>query len=249
MCRVARGSDVTSGVSGAIQNSDEDSRIWTSLDLNTRLSVDIIDTNGAAGDHGHPTLETNISYRPNDLLRFDVGASRWIFDSERTHRDGLTASQAVSVDVEPNELTQLSARFSWATYSDGNERRRWQLQANQRVLNRPRIVIGYRYTFFDFLTPGHEGYYNPDRYDTHELLLRGAGQIAPRCHWEIRLAGGYETEVHSKSRMTLNSGASVTPKIDPSLDIKIAYDCSTSRTFSNGGFARGIGRLTLRHRF
>lgn len=225
-------------------------RMSDAFDLNARLSVDVIDTRDAADDHVRPTFETYLSYRPNDLLRFDLGASRWTFDSEKTLRDGLTATQAaVSVDVEPNPLTLLSARFSWAAYSDGNERRWWQLQANQRILNWPRIVIGYRFTFFDFLTPGQEGYYNPDRYDTHELLLRGSGQIAPRWHWDIRFVGGYESEKDRKSRMTVNGGASLTHKIDPSLDIEIAYDYSTSRTLPTGGFARGIGRLSLRYRF
>lgn len=225
-------------------------RVSDALDLNARLSADIIDTRGAEGDHVRPTFETYATYRPNDLLRFDLGASRWTFDSEKTLRDGLTATQtALSMDIDPNERTQLSARVSRATYSDGNERRWWQLQANQKLLNWPRIVIGYRYTNFDFLTPGKEGYYNPDRYNTHELLLRGRGEVRPRLHWEFRFAGGYETEERAKSRPTINSGVSLTQQVGADYELEIAYDYSTSRTLSTGGFARGITRLTLKRRF
>lgn len=225
-------------------------RASDALNLNARISIDLINTDGVSDDHIIPTFESYITYLPNDILRFDVGASRMIWDSEKTLLDGMAVTKVdASMDINPNELTKLSARISWATHTDGNECRWWQFQANQRVFNQPRVFIGYRYTYFSYLIPWQEGYYNPDRYNTHQILFQGSDDITPQWYWNIRITAGYETELPNRSRLTLDGGLGLEYKLSSSLEIEMDYNYFTSRTVLPGGFARSVGRLTLSRRF
>jgi len=225
-------------------------RASDALDLNARISVDFINLNGIEREHVIPTFESYVTYFPNDFLRFDVSASRITWDSEQTLRDGMAATKlGISVDVSPNELTKLSARSSWSSHTDGNECSWWQLQANQRIFNQPRIFIGYRYTYFSYLTPWQEGYYNPDRYNTHQVLLQGSDNITSRWYWNARLTAGYETEIPDKSRFTLDGGFGLEYKLSPKFEIELTYNYFTSRTVLPGGFARGVAHLVLSRRF
>jgi tetratricopeptide (TPR) repeat protein len=225
-------------------------RLSDTLELNGAIAIDSINTRGAAGDYSPVTFEAYATVRPIDRVRIDVGATRWTFDSEETLRTGLIATQiGGSADLQPDERTYLSGRISRTTYSDGNRRIWWQAEANHRLFDRPRIVAGYRYTAFDFTRPGQRGYYNPGGFESHELVLRGSGQITPTLRWDVRLIGGYETERPGRSRGTVNAGASLAQQLGADLEIEAAYDYSSSRTFSTGGFERRIARLTLRKRF
>jgi tetratricopeptide (TPR) repeat protein len=225
-------------------------RLSDGVELNGGFSLDFIDVPGAGGNHTLPTFEAYATVRPKDRLRFDVGVSRRIFDSEDALRDGLTATQFdASADFQPDELTTLSVRASVADYSDGNERRWWQLQVSRRLLDQPRVIVGYRYTGFDFKNPWQRGYYSPDRFQSHELLVQAYGNFSKKLRWDLRLAGGHETEKPGGSKFTVNGGLSVTREITRSFEIEAGYDYSSSRTVSDGGFERGIARITLRKRF
>lgn len=225
-------------------------RFSDSLDWHGSLFVDLIDTRGAAGDHAIATYETYFTYWPNDVLRFDVGSSRWTFDNEETLREGLVATQAnASADVSPDDRTRLAARVSRADFSDGNARSWWQFQAERRLWSQPRITVGYRHTGFDFRTPGQGGYYSPDRYRSNEVLLQASGWLRDSVYWDVRLAAGRETELPGESRRIRGGGASVAVKVQPRLYVELAYDYSSSRTTSASGFERGIARLSLRQRF
>lgn len=225
-------------------------RISDLVDWNGGFFVDLIDTDGAPGDHEIFTYDTYFTIRPNDLLRFDVGSSRWTFDNEEALRDGLSAMQGnVSMDLMPNELTKFSGRFSFADYSDGNERTWWQFEMERRIWNDPRIVIGYRYTGFDFSNSWQRGYYSPDLYHSNELLLRANGWLGHGFRWQLRSSFGYEHELPGDSRMIWSAGASLAWEIRRRLEIELAYDYSSSSAASTDGFERGTGRLSLRYTF
>ena len=110
---------------------------------------------------------------PDDLLRFDIGSSRSIFDNEQSLRKGITATYATaSMDVMPDELTRFTARTNWGAYSDGNSRTWWQFETERRIWNHPRIALGFRYTGFEFadIEPA-SGYYNPKNYNSNEVTI------------------------------------------------------------------------------
>lgn len=225
-------------------------RLSDAVELNGSLAVDFIDARGAAKDRAPLTFETYATVRPDDVWRFDAGISRWTFDSEAALRSGLTATQfSLSSDIRPDEAILGAVRFTRARYSDGNRRNWWQVEASRRLLQRPRLVAAYRFTAFGFRFPGREGYYSPRRYRSHDLTLSGSGAVSRSLTWEFRLTGGYETERPGRSRWTVNAGAGLAYRLSPRFEMETAYDFSSSRTSSNGGFERGIARLTLRRRF
>ncbi len=224
-------------------------RISDALEWHGNVFVETIDTRGAAGDHRRTTHDSYLTWWPSDLLRLDLGSSRWTFDSEEALRKGLTARQLkLSMDVLPDARTGLSARASRAEYSDGNRRAWWQLQAERRVWEQPRVALGYRYTAFDFTMPGQGGYYNPERYHLHEALLQASGELGAGVSWELRWALGREDEGTGGSKAVRAGGIRLAWEARPGLQLEVAYDHSTSRTEPTGGFARGIARLTLRYR-
>lgn len=220
------------------------------VEWNGGLYLDAIDTRGASGDHDILTYDTFLTLRPSDLLRFDVGSSRWIFDSEDSLRDGLNAIQGnVSMDVMPDELTKFSGRFSLADYSDGNNRTWWQFELERRIWREPNIHLGYRYTGFDFSNSWQRGYYSPDLYHSNEILARASGWFADKFRWQVRSTIGYEHELPGDSRLIWSAGGGIAWEITRQLEIEIAYDFSSSSAASANGFSRGTGRLGLRYTF
>ena len=225
-------------------------RINDALEVNGAIAVDLIRTRGTNEDFSPIAYEAYATLRPNDLVRIDVGTSRWTFDSEATLRGGLTATQyAASIDLVPDDRTTLSARASVADYTDGNRRTWWQLEASHRILNAPRTTLAYRLTGFDFRLAGQPGYYNPAKFVSHEAVLRSYGQFTPRLRWDVRVVGGVETETPGGSRFIVNAGASLTQALGRNVELEAGYDFSSSRSFSVGGFQRGVARLALRARF
>lgn len=225
-------------------------RISDSFDWHGSLFADVIDTKGATGDHVIPTYETYFTFWPDDLFRFDVGSSRWTFDSEEALRAGLTATQGnVSMDLTPNELTRLTTRASLADYSDGNQRTWWQFEVERRIWHEPRLILGYRYTGFDFSHPWQNGYYSPDLYHAHEALLRTWGWFGRGWRWNLKSAVGYEEELPGDSRLIWNAGGALGWEISTGVELELAYDFSSSKAASTSGFERGTGRLTLRYLF
>ncbi|MGL4401110.1 MAG: tetratricopeptide repeat protein [Luteolibacter sp.] len=220
------------------------------LDWNGGLFLNAIDTRGASGDHEIVTYETYLTLRPNDLLRFDLGSSSWIFDSQEALRDGLRAVQgSASMDFMPDDLTKFSGRFSLADYSDGNARTWWQFEMERRIWRRPDVVLGYRYTGFDFDEPWQRGYYSPDLYHSNEFLVRSWGWWGDRFRWQLASSVGYEHELSESARLIWSAGGGVAWKIQRQLEVELGYEYSSSSATSANGFDRGTARLGLRYIF
>ena len=224
----------------------DDTFAWTG-----NAFVDVIDTQGASGDHVTPTYDTWFTVLPNDVLRFDLGSSRSTFDNEKTLRKGITATYAkVSMDVMPDELTRVSARTNWGHYSDGNSRTWWQLESERRVWNHPRVGAGLRYTGFDFarLEPA-SGYYNPNTYHSNEVTLQASDTIGEKLRWYVGGSAGWEITDPGRDKAIWSAGASLAYPITKTVEVETAYDFFSSRTAASSGFERGTGRLSLRKVF
>ena len=224
-------------------------RLSDALEWSGSLFLDLIDTRGAAGDHRRWTHSTYLTWRPVDGLRLDLSSQRWTFDSEAALRAGLTASQRqVSIDATPDDRRRFSLRANHREYSDGNSRRGWRFDAEQRLWRPAQLWLGYRHTRFDYSLPGQPGYYNPARYRADELLLHAAGTLGPGLGWGLRWAVGREVEQPGGARPIRSGGVQLNWTVQPRLVLEAAYDHSTSRTLATGGFERGIVRLSLRYR-
>ena len=224
-------------------------RIGDALEWNGRVGLDLIDTRGAAGDHRRWVHDTYLTWWPADLLRLDLGSSRWTFDSEETLREGLTARQVkLSVDLLPDELTRGTLRLSRTLVSDGNHSNGWQFEAERRVVQDPRVHLGVRHTRYGFGVPGQGGYFNPRDYRSDEATVQASGGLPGGWRWQLRWAAGREEADPGGSRPIRSGSASLSWQANRELELEAAYDHSTSRTLSSGGFERGIARLTVRYR-
>ena len=215
---------------------------------NGRLSVDVIDTRGASGDHVRPTWDTFVSYCPNDSLRFDAGSSRSLFDDETSLRKGISAVYGnLSMDYTPDELTRITPRFSYGDYSDGNRRPWWQLEGERRVWQHPRVSAGWRYTGFDFAEQLDHGYYNPNHYHSNEVLLRAWDQLGERVRWFVGGSVGYEVSTPGNDKPIWSAGTDLAYELTRDLELEAGYHYFSSRTSGTSGFERGTGSLRLRH--
>jgi tetratricopeptide (TPR) repeat protein len=215
---------------------------------NGRFSVDLIDTQGASGDHVRPTWDTFVSMFPSDSLRFDVGSSRSLFDSEEALQEGVSAVYAnLSMDYVPDELTRITPRFNYGDYSDGNRRSWWQLEGERRVWHHPRIVTGWRYTGMDFAKQKDNGYFDPDHYHSNELLLRAWDQLGERVRWFVGGSVGWEIQSPGSDKPIWSAGTDLAYELTRTLELEAGYHFFSSRTSGTTGFERGTGSLRLRH--
>lgn len=225
-------------------------RFSDAVDWNGSIALDRIETRGAPGDHEIVTYETYLTVMPFDRLRIDIGSSRLTFDSESTLTQGLVATQANgSADFNIDQNSRVSLRGSWTDYSDGNNRTYWQFQADRRLLQYPKVILSYRYTGFDFSMPGKNGYYNPDRFHSHEAIVQASHWVGDSFRWDLKAAIGREKERGGNPRTTVSASTGLGWKLSRDLELEIAYDYSSSRTFATGGFERGIGRIGIVKRF
>ncbi|MDM7948407.1 tetratricopeptide repeat protein [Hydrogenophaga sp.] len=224
-------------------------RLNDDLEWNGRAGLDLIDTTGSTGDHSRLVHDTYLTWWPSDLLRLDLGSSRWTFDSEETLRKGLTATQIkLSADLLPDELTRWTVRVHSSRLSDSNRGDGWQFEAERRVRDVPRVHVGYRHNRYGFSLPGQSGYFNPADYRSDELTLQASGRLPTGLRWQLGWATGLEKSRPGDERPIRSANARLTWEVSTQLAIEAAYDHSTSRTLSDGGFSRGIARLTLQYR-
>ncbi len=219
------------------------------LEWHGDLGIDRIDSVGARGDHDELVWSTWLTAWPRDGLRLDLSSTRHTFDSEITLRQGLVATQtALSADVTPDDLHLVSGKLERTGFSDGNRRQGWELRAQRRLAQQPRLWLGARATQWRFERPGQPGYYNPGRFRLLELQLQASGWLGPGVYWELRFAPGRETEDGAASRSVRSGAAQLAWSVTPATTLELAYDHSTSRTQPGSGFSRGIARLTLKQR-
>lgn len=224
-------------------------RLTDSLEWNGRLGLDLIDTRGDTGDHSRLVHDTYVTWWPGDLLRLDLGSSRWTFDSEETLRQGLTATQTkLSADLLPDDLTRWTVRAHRSEVSDGNRSDGWQFEAERRVWHEPRVHLGYRHNRYGFSRPGQSGYFNPQDYRSDELTLQASGWLPAGLRWQLRWAAGREDVRPGDVRPIRSGSVGLAWEASPRLAFEAAYDHSTSRTLASGGFRRDIARITMHYR-
>lgn len=225
-------------------------RFSDALGWNGSVFNDALEVEASGQTRDILTYDTYLTYTPNDLLRFDLGASRKTFDSEVTLAGALVAEGiSASVDVVPNSVSRYSARVRQADYSDGNDETWWQLEAGRRFLKAPYLAASLRVTGFEFSLPGQPGYYNPEDYQSVELPVRLGWKASERLYVDLNLSGGRETEGAGVSRTIGSGGAVVSWHVNKQTELQIGYDYSTSSAFAASGFDRGIARLSLLRRF
>jgi tetratricopeptide (TPR) repeat protein len=241
------------GQSGiAVKRPGMFARHWFSdrSELTANLYLDLIEPGGSHTNHTEVTYDTYFTLWPNDVLRFDLGSSRTTFDNVNSLRRGITGTYAnFSMDVTPDEKTRLTARFNWGSYSDGNQRRWGQVEAEQRVWTHPNLLIGVRYTAFGFSRRLDHGYFNPGTYQAGVLTLRIYGHAGDRLSYDLDGSYGREHANPGGGKPSRSAGVRLTYKLADRMQIEGRYQFFSSTQASSGGFARRTTGLSLRFLF
>lgn len=225
-------------------------RLSDAVEATAYLFADFIDPDRDLSSRTRLTFDTYLTWWPGDLLRFDFGLRRETFDNVQSLAEGITAtSPSVSMDVSPDELTRFSLRAAWGDYSDGNERLWGQFEAERRVWNQPRILLGWRTTAFKFSSQLDNGYFNPDSYLSNVLTGKAYGQITPRLFGEVSAAAGLENVDPDGSKFIWDAYGRLVYQLTSRLELEARYSYFSSATGSSSGFDRGTAGIALIRRW
>ena len=223
-------------------------RFTDAVEWTGNLFADVVHQHeGGQDDHTILTYDTFVTLWPSDSFRFDVGSSRTTFDNIKSLSRNVTATYAnLSADFTPDEKTRFTGRFNWGDYTDGNERRWGQFEAERRLWNHPKFYAGWRYTGFDFTQELDNGYYNPNTYQSNELTLRTAGDLRGKLYYSFAGSYGVEHANPGGDQAIWSASARLIYRIVDRLELEGRYAFSSSATASSGGFERGTAGAALR---
>lgn len=180
--------------------------------------------------HVEPTGDVWLTLWPSDYLRFDISASRSYFDDVKSlSKNVLINSVGASVDFYPDPDLRLTGRTSYGWITDGNERFYGQIEAEQRVMHKPDIYLGTRFTNFDFAKPYLDnGYFNPDWLYSVEGTAKIFKQITDP--WSAILTGsaGYEWQKDAEKPIwSAGFATSYSPTPEFNMHLEINHQDST----------------------
>jgi tetratricopeptide (TPR) repeat protein len=204
---------------------------------------------GAAQEYERTTYDTWLTLWPGDFLRFDLSTSRTTFDNLKSLNLGLTAEfHTVSVDILPSRLTRINARASYGDYSDGNSRWLAQLAATRRLLNRPLLLVGVRYTEFDFAQSFDHGYFNPETFQSAVATLQASGLAGHNLWFDLDGFFGIE-RADQTDRIASGVSVGATYPATRPLAAEIRYQYFDSGIATSSGFSRNTANVGLRYRW
>ncbi len=204
---------------------------------------------GAGTSWNKVTLDTWATLWPGDFVRVDVGVNRAPFDNIRSMTREITGRFFNgSVDWVPTDRTRVTLRASHGDYSDGNSRKLGQAEFEQRLLSRPRLLVGARYTRIDFAQQRDNGYFNPVEFESLVATVHAWGSVGPDFWWDV--GGSYGLERSDGEDKPAGSGSlKVTWPATRPLAVELRYEAFDSRMGSSSGFSRNTAGAMLRYRW
>ncbi len=139
------------------------------------------------------THDTTLSFIPTDEWRFNLNTARRYPDENPrvVVNDIFQNDFGASFDYTPSYDFRFTGRALYSTYTDGNERIWGQAEFAARLGIKPDVIVGARFTAFDFKEVFDNGYWNPDAYQSIEGTLHTYGPLVDRLNYDIQFAGGY----------------------------------------------------------
>ena len=223
-------------------------RFADDVEFNLEAATDTIRPQGLA-QYSQLTYSSWLTWWPSDVLRLDVSSKRETFDDVRSLQRAIAArGEGVSLDWLPDEFSRLTARWSQADYSDGNQRNFGQFELERRLSTHPWVWAGLRATHFDFARQLDNGYFNPLSFNAYSLTLRAnGGSTAPgaRLSWSAQLAAGTEHANPDGNKPSYDLGANVSYRVTDRTTLEARLQRFSSLTASASGFARTTAGVTL----
>jgi tetratricopeptide (TPR) repeat protein len=186
---------------------------------------------------------------PSDRLRFDVAVSRATLDNIRSMLlDLTTTNYSASADIGSDAGLKASLRGSFSDFSDGNERTWGQAELRQRLLWRPNVFAGLRYSTFRFSRLLDNGYFNPRDLQALEATAQIWGRTGA-VFYDLRGSIGREDADPGEPRTIYAGEGRLTYLLTDRHQLEAFLNSFSSRLNTPGGFSRTTGGLTFRTRW
>lgn len=213
---------------------------------NARVFVDLVRPKGPDKPRDVLTFDSWLTYWPSDVVRIDAALGRTTFDNVRSQLLGIAAlTGSVSADVTPDERLVLKGRVSHGELTDGNRRTGLTAEGAYRVLHRPRLLLGVRYTGFAFAEHLDGGYFNPERYQSISATLHAWGRVGPTLSWAVDASYGEEFVVPDGDKPTWGANGKLTWRPSETIEVEAWGGRFDSRVASSAGFARSWFGLSV----
>lgn len=196
---------------------------------------------GPAIDRSLLAYEASAALLPADNLRLDLVTSRRSLDNLQSLRLGITTRNLfASIDYWPDSLLKFTARGELMRFSDGNERRWIQLEAERRISRSPNLFVGAKATALAFDERFDHGYFNPKSLRSIQATARGWSKIGPRSWVDVSAAAGPEHSTPGGAKLTYWARAGLTHEFADGLEASLAAE-----RLSAGQTATGFSRNSL----
>jgi thioredoxin-like negative regulator of GroEL len=151
-------------------------------DILFRIYSRLTDTVGAGAGIGFTQLDDHHTTNfPTGFVRFDTRLFGGSVGANLTHEVLSDTAELIENRIRMTNvglyLSQpLTERFSvyggynYKTFSDGNHANDLQLTSQYAIYLTPRIVIGDRFRFLDYLEQSHSGYFDPNNYIANRVF-------------------------------------------------------------------------------
>lgn|GEM_PF-4162446 len=222
-------------------------------DVQLRAGAGLVGVRSDATRNNLLTYEAQANVWSGDVAHFDVGVDRVTVDLPQPLTRGITLTElAGGAEWLPTAYSRVAARGSVAQLSDDNQRRATQLDAEQRIWDKPVLWLGVRRVDQRFTTDSQHGYFSPSHYSSTAAVARAWSEFNPKAFWALDLIAGREGVAGQASRnMYAASGfVEYVPTLRVSVRPRLEYFNSTalaSATVPAGSsFDRFAGTITAR---
>lgn len=199
--------------------------------------------------YGFTPFTTNswLTFKPNDILRFDGGYDRETFEDITSMNEKIIAnSGSISFDLKPNRFWLFSAKYKRSHYSDKNNQNTIFSKVEYRLWQKPYLKLYYNYYYSDWADQMNHGYFNPTSIFSNTGGIYGSTNLGKKIFWENQLSMGYEVQDPKQSRPTYYASTSLNYALPRNLalftraEYFLAKDPNPSKRYSKGTIWFGL---------
>lgn len=183
--------------------------------------------------------EASVALLPTDNLRVDFVNARRSLDNLKSLQMGImTRHYFGSVDYWPQSLVKLTLRGELTHFTDGNDRRWVQVEAERRLAREPHIFVGVQATALQFEKQFDHGYFNPKRFRSVAATARGWSGVGLRTWVDLAGSVGPEESTPGGPKLAYWLRGRVKHKLTDNIEASLRAERFSSRGISSTGFAR-----------
>ncbi|OGX10996.1 MAG: hypothetical protein A2351_04060 [Omnitrophica bacterium RIFOXYB12_FULL_50_7] len=193
------------------------------------------------------TTNTWLTFKPNDILRFDGAYDRETFEDITSMNEKIIAnSGSISFDLKPDRFWLFSTKYKRSHYSDKNNQNTIFSKVEYRLLQKPYLKLFYNFYYSDWADQMNHGYFNPTSIFSNTGGIYGSTNLGKKLFWENQLSMGYEVQHPKQSRPTYYASTSLNYSLPRGVGLFtraeyfLANDTNPSKRYSKGTIWFGL---------